>query len=85
MEIFKNEEVQFLETLVKDYKESRQNLKTKQDELMKLTKELEKATESLNEIRDREKKFVDTIAEREGLEASEVIKKVVEYLDTTKK
>jgi hypothetical protein len=84
MKIFKEEDNIFLENLVKSYTEVRNTLKLKQDEILALSKELEEGSKSLESIRDSEAAFVKSVAEREKLEESEVIKLILAELESKK-
>ena len=78
------EDQEFLSNLINSYNEARIILKSKQEEIIKLSKELEDHTKKLNEIRESENAFVTRLSKREGIEESVVIAEIIKSLESKK-
>ena len=78
------EDQEFLDNLINSYNKARSVLKSKQDEILKLSKELEDHTNKLNEIRQSEQEFVTRLSERENLSEDDVVKEIMKSLGSKK-
>ena len=69
-----------LNSLINSYSEARRILKIKQDEILKLSKELDESAKELHNIREAEQLFVTKISKRENVDESIVINEILKSL-----
>jgi len=69
-----------LHSLINSYSEARRILKIKQDEILKLSKELDESAKELRDIREAEQLFVTKISKRENVDESIVINEILKSL-----